>query len=75
MRCNTLAAAGKAEALLRRRLDAHAIEVEVAGGCNVATHLIDVRAQLRTLCQNRRIDIFNTKALAAYRRHRHCEQL
>lgn len=33
---------------------------------NVAAHLIDVRAQLRTLCQNRRIDIFNPKALAAY---------
>ena len=75
MRRNTLAASREAEALLGRRLDVHAVHAHIAGRGNVAPHLLDVRAQLRPLCDDRRVKIADRKAPPAHRRDNRRKQL
>ena len=62
MRCNTLAAAGKAEALLRRRLDAHARNRDRERPGDVCAHLFAVWGELGRLREHRRVEVDDLKA-------------
>ena len=59
LRGNALSGSGKAKSFLRRRLYIDLRYVDFEGIRHVLAHLIDVRAHLRRLGDDRRIDIFN----------------
>ena len=60
---NALAAAGKTEALFSRRFDADLRGIDAAGVRKVPAHRKELRRQLRTLRQHRRIEIADLPSL------------
>ena len=59
LHATTAAAAGKAKPFLGRRLYIDLRYVDFERSRHVLAHLVDVRAHLRRLGDDRRIDIFN----------------
>ena len=57
MRGDALARAGKAKALLGRRLDADAVNIHVHALRQISAHLRDVRRELRRLGKHRAVQI------------------